>query len=71
MAINQFKCVWVCWRQLTQLFIFFLEIRKMPLKLRRRPLNKFEKNQEIKPDLDSDSADSDHDYEMVDSDEMF
>lgn len=43
----------------------------MPLKLRRRPLNKFEKNQEIKPDLDSDSADSDHDYEMVDSDEMF
>ncbi|XP_034230571.1 putative ATP-dependent RNA helicase TDRD12 [Thrips palmi] len=47
------------------------EIRKIPLKLRRRPLDKYEKSQQVRPDLESDSPDSNCEYEMVDSDEMF
>lgn len=41
------------------------------MKLRRRPLDKFEKHQERKPDLESDSPDSNAEAEMVDSDEFF
>lgn len=47
------------------------EIRKIPVKLRRRPLDRFEKSQPVKPDLESDSSDSNCEYEMIDSDEMF
>ncbi|KAE8748672.1 hypothetical protein FOCC_FOCC004685 [Frankliniella occidentalis] len=47
------------------------EIRKLPLKMRRKRLSKQMKGTATKPDLGSSSEDSNYEHEQGDSDEMF